>query len=132
MSPVDGLTSGDDDVRVHFGCGAGQSVGSGQRIRSGEFAVGQQYAAVGSAEHAFADNFRRPSGAHRQDVDAAAGKHVLQDEGLFERVEVFRVENGRQGCAIHRSVGFHGVFADVAGVGNLFGQNNYFQRFFHC
>ena len=39
------------------------------------------------------DNFRRrPSGAHRQDVDAAAGKHVLQDEGLFERVEVFRLK----------------------------------------
>lgn len=128
---VDGLTAGDDDVGIHLERRARQRIGGSQRIGARELTVGQQYAPVGTAEHPLADNLRSAAGPHRQDLDPAARKHVLEHERLLQRIEVLGIEDSGERRPIDRAVGLHSVLAHVAGIGHLLGQHNYFQRFLH-
>ena len=128
---VDGLTASDDDVGIHLERRARQRIGGSQRIGTRELTVGQQHAPVGTAEHPFADNLRSAAGPHRQDLDPAARKHVLEHERLLQRIEVLGIEDSGERRPIDRAVGLHSVLAHVAGIGHLLGQHNYFQRFLH-
>ena len=125
---VDGLAAADDDVIIaYLPDGGGKGVGSGQRIGSGKSAVGQQIAVVGAAVKSFTDNFGCASRSHGQDGYGGARMCIFQPESLLKGIQVFGVEDGGECRAVNGSVGFHGIFPNVACVGNLFCQYNDFQ-----
>jgi len=100
-------------------------------IRTGECPVRKKVSAVGTAEHGIAYDIRSTQRPHGQDIYRTPFAHVLDGQCLFERIQVFGVEDGRQGGTVHRTVGLHGILAHVARVGNLLGEYNYFQLFSH-
>ena len=125
---VDGLASADDDVIVAYlldGCGKG--IRSGKRIGTCKGAVGQQIAVVGTTVKSFTNNFGCTSRSHGQDGNGGARMFIFQSESLLKSVQVFGVEDGRECRAVDGSVGFHGIFPNIACVGNLFCQYNNFQ-----
>ena len=52
---------------------------------------------------------------------------IFQPESLLKGIQVFGVEDGGKCRAVNGSVGFHGIFPNVACVRNLFCQYNDFQ-----
>jgi len=128
---VDGLASANHEVgHANLFDGRGERIRRGERVGSGEGAVGQQKAAVQTAIETFADEFGGTRRSHREQMDRGSGKLLLQAQGLFKGVQVFGIEDGGQGGAIHGSLRRHGVGAHVARVGHLLGEYDDFQT--HC
>ena len=100
-----------------------QCVARGERIGTGKGAVGEQHAAIGSAIQSFADNVCGAGRSHRENGNRRAGVLVFEAQRLLEGVEVFGVENSRQGSAVHCSLRRHGIFANIARVRHLLGKN---------
>ena len=129
--PVDGLTAAYDQVEIlDLADSGGQCVGGGQRIGTGKSAVGQQIPSVRTAEESFADDVGGTGRTHGQQGNRRSGVRVLDAERLFERIEVFGVENSRQGGTVDGAVGLHGILAHIPGIRDLLGQYYDFQT--HC
>ena len=128
---VDGLPARHDDIGLYLGQRPRKGIGGGEGIRTGKCPVRKKVSAVGTAEHGIAYDIRSTQRPHGQDIYRTPFAHVLDGQCLFERIQVFGVEDGRQGGTVHRTVGLHGILAHVARVGNLLGEYNYFQLFSH-
>jgi hypothetical protein len=121
---IDGLPAAQDQVGpAQLAHGLGQRVAGGQRVGPGERLVGQQHDLVGAAEQRLAQHLHGSRRAHRQHGHPPAVA-FLQAQRLFEGVQVFGVEDGRQRRPVDRPVLLHGLAGHVGRVGNLLDQDD--------
>ena len=83
---------------------------------------GEQPAGVGTAVKSLTDDFARTWRPHCEHSDSRSGVQLFQSEGLFQCVQIFRIENGRQSGAVDSPFGCHGIFAHVSCVWYLLGK----------
>ena len=84
---VDGLAAADDEVNVaDLLDGRGQGVARGQRVCSGEEAVGEQPAGVGAAVEAFTYDFTGTRWTHGQQSHRGAGVLLFDAERLLQGI----------------------------------------------
>ena len=121
----------EDDVGSDHFQRARERVRRGEGVRTGELAARKQIAAVGPAEHGVADNVGGALRTHRKDMNRGAFGAVFQRERHFERIEILRIEDGRQRRAVDRPFGGHRILTHIAGIGHLLGQYDNFKCFFH-
>jgi hypothetical protein len=104
-------------------CRAAQDIAGCQRIAGRTAPVGDQDGLVGAAVERIAEDRAGRGQAHRDDGDVPA-ELVLDLQGQFEGVEVFRVEDGRQGGTLDCPVVVHHVARNPFGIRHLLYQHN--------
>ena len=121
---VDGLATAEHYVNLtHFLDGLCQGVGCGEGVGTAECTVGKYDSCICTAEHCFADHFCGAGQTHGKHRHGASGVSVFKTEGLFQSVQIFRIKDGGQSCAVDSAIFLHSIFSYVAGVGHLLGKN---------
>ena len=95
-----------------------------QCIGAGKGTVGQQQCFICTAEQRVTKNIRggrRPHGSHYH----FGAVTVFKLQRQFKCVQVFRIENRRQGCTVDGTVSLHRLSSDVLCVRNLFYKHEY-------
>ena len=49
---------------------------------------------------------------------------LFQSESLLQGIQIFGIEDSRQGSTVHCALGSHRILAHITSVWHLFGQNN--------
>ena len=121
---IDRLAAGEDQVVVADRLDRlGQNVAGGQRVAGRRPAIGQQNRSIRTAKQAGTQDIRRFGRPHGQGGHRSP-EPVPHLQRRFQRVEIFGIEDGRQGTTVDRAVRLHGLGRDIGRVRDLFDQDN--------
>ena len=119
---VDGLTTGDDKVKIHCAQSTGNGAGGGKGIGTAKLAVGQQDSAVNAHSQSLAEDGLCLRKTHC-DNGHVCTVFVLQLQGIFKTALVVGIHN--RGNALADKGTGHGVDLHLGGIRHLFYANYY-------
>ena len=122
---VNGLTTTQNHIgHAQFLNSSSQRITGGQCVGTCKSAVGQQIAPVGPTVQTLANHFGCTGRPHGDDGHGRTRIRIFQPQSLFQRIQVFRIEDGRQSRTVYRTFRCHGIRPDIPRVGNLLGKYN--------